>query len=188
MGYVSTKSPPRCMTLGDPSVGSENDSMLALDDSRWSGLSHAYGPANDIPDLLTRAGQDFRPGHEPHSAWFDLWSALCHQGDAYTASYAALPHLVAFAPGHLQSKRYDPLFLSACIELARLEGRGPAIPTDLEPAYHQAVAAARTLAEENVSSAWDRDSDMAIRASAAALGGDVRGARSILDEDEKQMS
>ena len=95
-----------------------------------------------------------------------------------------MPHLVAFAPGHLRSRRYDPLFLSACIELARLEGRGPAIPADLESAYHRAVATARMLAEQNVSWAWDRDSDIAIRASAAALGGDVTGARSLLDEDE----
>lgn len=95
-----------------------------------------------------------------------------------------MPHLVAFAADHLSSKHYDPLFLSACIELARLEGRGPAIPVDLEPAYRQAVAAAHTLAEEDVSSAWDRDSDGAIRASAAALGGDVSGAQSLLDADD----
>jgi len=172
------------------SVSSEldctTDRMLALDDPRWTALSHAYGPASDIPDLLTRAGQDFRPGHQPESTWFDLWSALCHQGDIYTASYAALPHLIAVAQGHLERKRYDPIFLSACIELARLEGRGPAIPTDLAPSYRQAVAMARTLAVENVSSAWDSDSDAALRASAAALGGDIRGARLILDADDEQ--
>ena len=158
--------------------------MLTLDDSRWATLSHAYGAARDIPDLLIRAGQDFRGGHQRESPWFDLWSALCHQGDTYTASYAAVPHLVAFAAGHLGSKHYDPLFLSACIELARVGGRGPAIPADLEPAYHRAVAAARVLAEEYVSSPWDRDSDIAIRASAAALGGDVTRAHSLLDADD----
>jgi hypothetical protein len=89
------------------------------------------------------------------------------------------------AHAHLQRKRYDPIFLSACIELARLEGRGPAIPADLTAAYRHAVAMARTLAEESVSSAWDSDSDAALRASAAALAGDIQGAHLILDADDE---
>jgi hypothetical protein len=162
--------------------------MLALDDPRWTAMSHAYGPAVDIPDLLTKARHDFRPGHQAESTWFALWSALCHQGDAYTASYAALPHLIAMAPAHLERKRYDPIFLSACIELARLEGRGPAIPADLMSSYEEAVASARTLAVESVSSAWDSDSDVALRASAAALARDIPRARSILDADDEEAS
>ena len=90
------------------------------------------------------------------------------------------------AQGHLERKRYDPIFLSASIELARLEGRGPAIPADLMPSFLQAVEMARTLAEASVSSSWDSDSDAALRASAAALGGDMRGAHSILDEDDEK--
>jgi hypothetical protein len=93
-------------------------------------LSHASGPAKDIPSLLTRAAHDVRPGYQQDSTWFDLWSALCHQDDIYTASYAAVPHLIALAAGHLQRRNYDPLLLSASIELARLEGRGPEIPSD----------------------------------------------------------
>lgn len=30
-------------------------------------------------------------------AWSELWSALCHQGTSYTASYAALPRLAEMA-------------------------------------------------------------------------------------------
>lgn len=160
--------------------------MLALNDPRWTTLAHAYGPAQDIPVLLAKAGQDFRPGHQHGSTWFDLWSALCHQGDTYSASYAALPHLVVMAPGHLRRDRYDPLLLSACIELARLEGRGPEIPADLADSYQQSVAEARALAEANVLSAWDPDSEAAIRASAAALAGDIHRARAILDADDEE--
>jgi hypothetical protein len=160
--------------------------MLSLKDPRWTTLSHAYGSASGIPDLLARAAQDFRPGHEQGTAWFDLWSALCHQGDTYTASYAALPHLVALAPGHLQRKRYDPLFLSACIELARLGGRGPEIPPELAGPYQQSVVEARALAEANLASAWDSDSEAAIRASALALAGDIQGANAILDADGEE--
>ena len=157
--------------------------MLELDDSRWATLTHAYGHAADIPPLLAKAGEDTRPGHEPGSTWFDLWSALCHQGDTYTASYAAVPHLIALAPGHLERKRYDPLFLTACIELARLEGRGPAIPSQLATSYTEALARGWALAQAHVGSAWDEDSEAALRASAAALGGDAAGARAILDAD-----
>jgi hypothetical protein len=157
--------------------------MLELDDPRWATLSHAYGRAVDIPPLLASAGEDTRPGHQPGSTWFDLWSALCHQGDTYTASYAAVPHLVALAPRDLGQKRYDPLLLAACIELARLEGRGPAIPPDLASAYREAIDRARSLAQTHVNSAWDVNSEAAIRASAAALGGDVAGARALLDAD-----
>ncbi|MFJ5985487.1 hypothetical protein [Lentzea sp. NPDC092896] len=53
----------------------------------WSVLHHAYGTAEDIPALLDRAATD------DQEAWSELWSALCHQGSSYTASYAALPHL-----------------------------------------------------------------------------------------------
>ena len=161
--------------------------MLALGDKRWAALSHAYGSAGQISDLLARAAQDLRPGHQQDSTWFDLWSALCHQGDIFTASYAAVPHLVALAPAHLQRKNYDPLLLSASIELARLEGRAPEIPADLSASYYQAVATARTLAEQSVSIAWDRSSDRAIRGSAAALAGDIDAANTILNRDDHEI-
>ena len=157
--------------------------MLALSDPRWSSFTHAYGPAENIPALLARARDDPGPSHEPGTAWFDLWSALCHQGDTYTASYAAVPHLVQFAPDHLKRRRYDPLLLTACIELARLEGRGPPIPPALTAAYREAIHRARELAEASFLSAWNADADAAIRASAAALSGDIAGARTILDAD-----
>ena len=159
--------------------------MLALSDSRWSSYTHAYGPAEDIPALLSRARDDTRPA-QPGTPWFDLWSALCHQGDTYTASYAAVPHLVQLAPDHLKRRSYDALFLTACIELARLEGQGPSIPPALAAAYREAIHRARELAEANILSAWNADADEAIRASAAALSGDVVGARAILDADENQ--
>lgn len=68
--------------------------MIELGDPRWEKLSHAYGSAADIPELLRQlagaTGPKIRYDSEP---WFTLWSSLCHQGDVYDASYAALPHL-----------------------------------------------------------------------------------------------
>src|SRR5512143_3932378 len=157
--------------------------MLAFDDPQWATLTHAYGPAADIPPLLAKAREDTGSGSEPGSTWFDLWSALCHQGDTYTASYAAVPHLLALAPGHLKRQCYDPLFLAACIELARLEGRGPVIPPELASSYTEALARGLVLAQTHVALAWGEDSEAARRASAAALGGDATGARATLDAD-----
>lgn len=62
--------------------------VLGLDDPRWNELDHAYGPAGDIPDLLRaleRGDQEL---------WDELVPALCHQGCVYTATYAAVPHIV----------------------------------------------------------------------------------------------
>ncbi|MEU8030345.1 hypothetical protein AB0C13_17145 [Streptomyces sp. NPDC049099] len=67
----------------------------------WGKLSHAYGPADDIPGLL-RAMESEDTGVREEAS-HDLFSALCHQGDIYDASAAAVPHLARLAlhgPGH----------------------------------------------------------------------------------------
>ncbi|MFJ8433163.1 hypothetical protein ACIQ9P_17875 [Kitasatospora sp. NPDC094019] len=58
----------------------------------WSRLSHAYGSAEDIPALL-----DLIEAEPSAERWSELWSALCHQGSVYSASFAALPRLTAIA-------------------------------------------------------------------------------------------
>jgi hypothetical protein len=157
--------------------------MLPLVSTRWAQLRHAYGAAADIPELLGRAPAEVRPGSDPNSTWFELWSALCHQGDAYSASYAATPHLVAMARTWSPHRLYEPILLVASIEQARLENRGPDVPPDLAEAYSDAVAEARRLAEAALPAAWDDDSRAAFSGSLAALSGDVAGARAIFDAD-----
>jgi len=157
--------------------------VLTLNDPRWANLSTAYGSAVDLPNLLILAAEDFRPGHAEQSTWFALWSALCHQGDVYTASYAAVPHLVGLATAHLQRRHHDALHLAASIELSRLQGRGPAVPDDLSASYYQAVAVGRRLAERGVSAAWDRNSERVLLGSLAAFSGDIASALAILDPD-----
>lgn len=53
-----------------------------------SALTHAHGTAEEIPGLLDRVA-----AASASEAWSELWSALCHQGSTYCASYAGLPHL-----------------------------------------------------------------------------------------------
>ena len=157
--------------------------MLPLSSPRWTELAHAYGNATDIPELLERAPTETRSGGQPQSAWFDLWSALCHQGDAYTASYAAAPHLVTMARDWSVRRQFEPLLLVASIEQARLEGRGPPVPPDLAAPYTDALAEARRLAQAALLQAWDDDSRTAFAGSLAALSGDAAGARAIFDAD-----
>jgi hypothetical protein len=99
----------------------------------------------------------------------EVWSALCHQGDAYSASLAAVPHLIAPAPEALARHSYDPLLLAASIEQARLEGRAPAVPEDLAAAYTAAIQTARELAERALPEAWNEDARAALAGSLAAF-------------------
>ena len=156
--------------------------MLPFSSARWRELHQATGTAKDIPGLLAHAPVERRPSHRPDTIWFELWSALCHQGAAYSASYAAVPYLVRIAKLPAFRFRYDPLLLIASIELARLEHRGPVIPEDLEADYAGAVAEAKDLAQAAAAQAWDQDSLIAFAGSAAALQGDVARARAIFED------
>jgi hypothetical protein len=113
--------------------------MLPLNDARWSTLSNAYGASSHIPKLLVDAeklpedsGRDVEP-------YFSLWSALCHQGNVYSASYAALPHLIRIVEENPDQFRWTLLLLVHAIEVARSEGRGPIVPDGLSESYKMAL-------------------------------------------------
>lgn len=80
------------------------------DTTDWSRLSHAYGPATDIPAQLARLAAE--PDAE---LWNDLWSALCHQGSVYSASFAALPWLAAVADGEDREQSVQAALLASAI-------------------------------------------------------------------------
>lgn len=61
----------------------------------WHLLRHSYGDADDIPSLLKKL-EDFPAERDWQTEpWFSLWSALYHQGDIYSASIAAVPHIIS---------------------------------------------------------------------------------------------
>jgi len=150
----------------------------------WSSLSHAYGPAVDMPEILVRAEIESRDGSEPCSAWFELWSALCHQGDCYSASYAAVPVLIRIAQLPAYADRYDPLLLAASIEVARLEGRGPALSQFLSASYSEALRQGEGLALQALRQSLNADARTAFEGCVAAFGGDGEGARAIWDKED----
>ncbi len=69
--------------------------MLPLDSPQWRELRHAYGQADDLPALLKQLYECPFDHPAMHQVWLDLWGRLCHQGDIYSASIAAVHHLVA---------------------------------------------------------------------------------------------
>jgi hypothetical protein len=86
---------------------------------------------------------EFPPGNDYQAEpYFTLWSALCHQGRIYPASYAAVPHIIEAIRASPERAHWSALLLVVCIELGRLgvDGKGPPVPEDLSAAYQQALS------------------------------------------------
>lgn len=111
---------------------------LSLQSPQWSELQHAYGKAGDIPALLERL-HAFPKSEGEAEPWFTLWSALAHQGDVYTASFAAVPHVVsalASAPARADEAFFQfPAWVEICRAKHQIE-----VPQDLRASYFEALA------------------------------------------------
>lgn len=152
---------------------------LPLDSSRWAELEHAYGHASDIPALLGKL--DSLPSavgnQEP---WFSLWSALAHQNDVYTASFAVVPHVVralATSPLSADSTYFQ---FPAVVEAWRQEKQVP-IPVDLQVAYSAALAALPGLVAQASAREWDGDFLACALAAIAAAKGFGKVAAAVLE-------
>ncbi len=158
--------------------------MLALDDPRWSNLAQAYGNAAVIPKLLVDLAASPHQAGPTDEPFFSLWSSLCHQGDVYTASYAATPHIVQIAIHSADPIDFSFFLLPASIEVARQNGRGPAVPAFLAESYATALDKLPQSVAAHQGEAWDRD--MLISACAAlAIGkGDHAAAEAIMTLDD----
>ncbi len=143
--------------------------MLSLDSPKWAELQHAYGVASDIPDLL-RQLEDLPSSANNQEPWFSIWSALAHQGDVYSASFAAVPHIVRVL-SHAPIKADNSYFhFPAWIEICRLKNSIP-IPAELEEAYFAALAQLPSLVAAAADREWDEnDLACALAAIAAAKG------------------
>lgn len=158
--------------------------MLSLDDSRWSDLQHAYGSAGDVPRLLRSLASSPGPkASYQDEPWFSLWSRLCHQGDVYSASYAAVPHIVQIANQARDPVDFAFFQLPTAVEVARQTGRGPDIPEPFADGYHRAI----TLLVENVSlhrnEIWDQSMLLSAAAAQAVAKGHIDVAEALLNLD-----
>lgn len=162
--------------------------MLKLDDSRWAELVHAYGAASDIPALLRRLAESPQQQGPDAEPWFTLWSSLCHQGDVYSASYAAIPHVVDVALSTAGPIDYSFFLLPASVDVARVNGRGPEVPSFLQRAYDEAIQRLLDCAMARRGEAWSQDSTIAITAAMAVSKGHHALAKAFMNLDHDWIS
>jgi hypothetical protein len=125
----------------------------------WKDLRHAYGSAEDLPDILAELEPD------PKSpVWSELWGRVCHQGSTFSASVHVLPFLLSAASAWEPTSRAMPLALAGSIVWG-LE----TVPED----YESSVEALRLLAMETLkASKITRIDRIYVMQSALAFQGD----------------
>ncbi|MGW2269765.1 hypothetical protein [Streptomyces yangpuensis] len=98
-------------------------SPAELDQVQWHDLTHAHGPADDVPELIRALhGDDADAADEAIHA---LYGTIHHQGTVYPASAPAVPFL-AHAALHVPGRRDEVLMLLAL--LADHDPEEPASP------------------------------------------------------------
>ncbi len=138
--------------------------MISLTSPKWRDLEHAYGSAEDVPELLKRL-ESFTPDEGYQSEpFFSLWSALCHQGEVYSASFAAVPHIVEFAGNNPERADWNCILLPTSIEIARVEASEPMLPAFLADDYHAAIQQLPNVIAEMRRA--DADENLAVSAAA----------------------
>ncbi|MFF3194043.1 HEAT repeat domain-containing protein [Streptomyces misionensis] len=144
-----------------------NTAPSGLDTVDWSALTHAYGPADDLPGLLRDLCSPDAP--QRHKALHELYGNIFHQGSRYPATAAAVPFLARMAADPALPDRSALLELLAALAIgydeAHLPG-GVAVAdwrADVEEARAQDPAAVRAEYDAWVEAAAD-DKDRRMRA------------------------
>ncbi|WP_459804351.1 hypothetical protein [Herbidospora sp. RD11066] len=116
----------------------------------WSRLTHAYGSAENIPDLLDQLVPDSRA-----EVWEELWSCICHQMTVYPASFAALPRLTEIARTWAPEDR--TMILSLCGSIVA-GARQPHGAGDVRAIHAPEIEELLVLTDETMHAAIDEDS------------------------------
>ena len=153
--------------------------MLDLDSPRWSELRHAYGSASNIPGLL-RLLSTLPTSEDDKEPWFSLWSALAHQGDVYTASFAAIPHVVHALASAPEKADFTYFQFPAWVEICRGK-TGVEIPADLQAAYFVALSQLPSLVAAAATREWSPETLPCALAAVAAAKGQVTIAEAVLE-------
>lgn len=148
-------------------------------------MRHAYRDAADVPGMLQALASSTGPksGYQDEP-WFSLWSSLCHQGDVYTASYAAIPHIVQIASEARAPVDFSFFQLPAAVEVARRTGRGPDIPKAYADDYHHAIARLMDNVELHRHEPWDQPMLLSVAAAQAVVKGHIDVAEALLNLDD----
>ena len=129
--------------------------MISLDSPEWQNLKHAYGSASDIPELLRQL--DTLPSADGNAEpWFSLWSGLAHQGDVYSASFAAVPHVVRVLATSPEVASFTYFQFPTWVEICR-QRHGLHVPEDLASDYFHALKMLASLVCAASVREWDSD-------------------------------
>ena len=159
--------------------------MIPLEKAAWREFRHAYGSADDMPELLRQLA-DFPPEIDSRTEpFYSLWSALCHQDDVYSASYAAIPHIVSCVDRDPKASSLTYFTLPTAIEIGRARNRGPAISEELRPEYFSSLGRLAELAEAELKHEKDALRIRYLRGAIAAGRGDIDLAERIIDPDDE---
>ncbi len=160
--------------------------MLSLQSPHWSELRHAYGQAADIPALLERL-RELPKSEGEAQPWFALWSALAHQGDVYSASFAAVPHVVAAlatAPAQADASFFQ---FPAWVEICRAKN-GTEVPEELRVSYFEALARLPALVAQAASRPWEPGFLACTLSAVAAAKGHHAVAEAVLEMSSPEVA
>lgn len=85
--------------------------LEGLDDIAWDTLTHAYGPADDVPDQLRALA--YGDKEERDGALWSLYGNIYHQGTVYHATAYAVPFIVEILTSSETVEKHEILLLLA---------------------------------------------------------------------------
>ena len=154
--------------------------MLNLDSPEWAHLQQAYGTAEGIPALLKSLREFPSEADYESDPWFSLWNCLCHQGDVFDASFAAVPHIVKVLESSPDKATISMLLMPAAIEVARAKNLVD-VPKGLLPDYELALSSLAKLAGTAAKRNWDASLGRAAMAAFAVSVGDIELAELLIE-------
>ncbi|WP_318212266.1 HEAT repeat domain-containing protein [Streptomyces sp. SJL17-1] len=151
-----------------------------LDGIDWSAMSHAYGPAGDVPVWLRAMGSD---DPDIRSEAFDeFYSAAHHQGDVYECTMASLPFLFTMADDPTAPDRASVVELLLSIgreAVTREDGIWIGPDGNISTVWADTAAVMRERADAFVS--YASDAEPAVRRAA------IEGLGFFLDDPERAV-
>ncbi|MCX4819370.1 PBS lyase [Streptomyces sp. NBC_01142] len=121
-----------------------------IDEVDWASLRHAYGPADDVPEMLR--GLASADPAERETALDGMYGAVHHQGDVYDSTLACIPFLLELVANPALQDRGGIVELLTSIGGIDLDGDDELDPEDEEFVYaaNYAMAASAVTAGADV--------------------------------------
>jgi hypothetical protein len=154
--------------------------LLSLESPQWAQLRHSFGSGGNVPGLILALGNGEQT-EAAKDAWNSLWGEVHHQGDTYSACFAALPHIVRIALEGSIPCSWDFFAWPASVEVHRVQSSRPVMPPDLLPAYEWAMGKIPDAVQRHANRPWDHEFAQAAAAALVASRGQVLLADILLE-------